>query len=121
LPLYAASAQEIPYGVVFAVIRDDECLFKGVVRDDGEFPGLPPRRSKTTEYLHEAGENLSATVAEWRLMLDRLMDDFLAGIAPVDPKYGRKTCNNSWCELHSLCRLSELEQQPAQAATGMAP
>jgi probable DNA repair protein len=122
LPLYAVSAQEIPFGVVFAVIRDDECLFKGVVRHDGEFPGLPPKRSKTNEFLHEAGENLAATVDQWRLVLNRLMDDFLAGIAPVDPKEGRKTCDNSWCELHSLCRVRELEQHLArsQALTGAA-
>ena len=53
----------------------------------------------------------------------QLMDDFLAGIAPVDPKDGRKTCDNSWCELQSPCRVSELEQHQAQAETmnGEAP
>ena len=123
LPLYAASAQETPFGIVFAVIRDDECLFKGVVRNDGEFPGLPPRRSKTTEYLHEAGENMTATVADWKRVLQRLMDDFLAGIAPIDPKDGNKTCDNSWCELHALCRVRELEQQAqgTGALSGVAP
>ena len=123
LPLYAASAEEIPVGIVFAVIRDDVCLFKGVVRNDGAFPARPPKRSKTTEYLQEAGENLAGTVEEWRRVLNRLMDDFLAGIAPVDPKDGRKTCNNSWCELQSLCRVGELEQHqvPAETMTGRAP
>lgn len=39
------------------------------------------------------------------------MADFLAGEAVVDPKNGRNTCDNSYCELQSLCRIGELEQR----------
>ena len=37
------------------------------------------------------------------------MADFLAGEASIDPKDGTNTCNNSYCDLHSLCRIHELE------------
>jgi hypothetical protein len=50
------------------------------------------------------------TIAGWRQVLHRLMADFLAGKAFVDPKNGRNTCANSYCKLHSLCRIGELEQ-----------
>jgi ATP-dependent helicase/DNAse subunit B len=43
LPLYAISASQTPAAVVFGIIRDDGCLFKGVVKDEGLLPGLPPR------------------------------------------------------------------------------
>ena len=43
------------------------------------------------------------------------MADFLAGRAPVDPLKGRKTCDNSYCELQSLCRIGELELLARQA------
>ena len=110
LPLYAVSSGETPFAVVFAVIRDEECLFKGVVRAEGAFPGLPPRRSRATETLLAAGADMPATVAQWRAVLHGLMAAFLAGEAAVDPKDGRQTCTGTWCELQSLCRIDELER-----------
>jgi probable DNA repair protein len=113
LPLYAVSAEEIPYGVVFAVIRNDECVFRGVVQGEGVFPGLPPKRRSDNAYLHDAGEQMEQTVEDWRQILQDLMADFLAGKADIDPKDGPSTCKKSWCELHALCRINELQ--------GMAP
>jgi probable DNA repair protein len=118
LPLYAISAEETPAAVVFAVIRDDGCLFRGVVREDGIFPGLPPRQNSSNEYLVEAGRQLPSTIVNWRQILQRLMADFLDGEAAIDPKNGRKTCDNSYCDLHSLCRIGELEQMQKQYARG---
>jgi ATP-dependent helicase/DNAse subunit B len=46
------------------------------------------------------------------------MADFLDGEAAIDPKNGRKTCDNSYCDLHSLCRIGELEQMQKQYARG---
>ena len=111
LPLYAISAEKTPGAVVFGIIRDDGCLYKGVVKQGGLLPGLPPRQDSRTSYLVEAGQNMSATIAGWRQILHHLMTDFLAGHAPVDPKAGTRTCDNSYCELHSLCRIGELEQR----------
>lgn len=121
LPLYAVSAGETPYAVVFAVIRDDECLFRGVVRGADAFPGLPPKRSASNAELVDAGEDMPATVAAWREVLHRLMAAFLAGETAVDPKNGRSTCNGSWCELQPLCRVGELERLQADGAGELVP
>jgi probable DNA repair protein len=110
LPLYAISAKETPDAVVFAIIRDDGCRYSGVVRRGGLFPGLPPKETKATQELVDAGHEMPQTIKNWRRVLYRLMADFLAGEAAVDPKNGRNTCDNSYCELHSLCRIGELEQ-----------
>mgnify|MGYP001814883641 FL=1 len=114
LPLYAVSSDEIPYGVVFAVIRNDECQFRGVVQGENVFPGLPPKRRADNAYLHEAGEQMERTVEEWKQTLQDLMADFLAGKADIDPKDGVRTCEKSWCEMHSLCRINELEGASAE-------
>ncbi|MEE4217103.1 MAG: PD-(D/E)XK nuclease family protein, partial [Xanthomonadales bacterium] len=123
LPLYAISADAAPDALVFAVIRDDECVYKGVVRNDRLLPGLPPRRGGNAQLLSDAGENLPETTARWRTVLHRLMADFLAGQSAVDPKDGTATCKNSYCELHSLCRIAELENmaQTTQHQPGARP
>jgi ATP-dependent helicase/DNAse subunit B len=110
LPLYAISAVNTPAAVVFGIIRDDGCLFKGVVKREGLLPGLPPKARKDNQYLIDAGYEMPVTIDNWRQVLHHLMAAFLAGDAPVDPKDGRKTCNSSFCELQSLCRIGELEQ-----------
>jgi ATP-dependent helicase/nuclease subunit B len=110
LPLYAISAEETPAAVVFGIIRDDGCLYKGVVRQPGLLPDLPPKESKANEYLIEAGYNMPETITNWREILHHLMADFLAGKAAIDPKLGTTSCDKSYCELQSLCRIGELEK-----------
>ena len=52
---------------------------------------------------------MSQTIGQWRGILHRLMADFLLGDARIDPKDGIKTCDKSYCDLHALCRVHELE------------
>jgi probable DNA repair protein len=111
LPLYAISADKPPAAMVFGIIRDDGCLYKGVVRQGGLLPGLPPKANKATQELIDAGYEMSETIENWRHILHHLMADFLAGKAAVDPKHDLKTCENSYCELQSLCRIGELDQR----------
>jgi hypothetical protein len=113
LPLYSISAGTRPAAVAFAVLRDDECLYKGLATQEGIFPGLPPKQNQYNRDLIEAGQNMPATVQNWREILHRLMAEFLAGNATIDPKVGRKTCDNSFCEMQPLCRIGELEQVTA--------
>lgn len=110
LPLYAISAETTPAAVAFAVIRDSECLYRGVVTQEGLLPGLPPRGRAANEELIDAGQDMPATTRNWRQILHRLMSEFLSGEAAIDPKNGSKTCENSYCELQPLCRINELEQ-----------
>ena len=72
------------------------------------FPRLPPKATKTTLYLVDAGHEMPETIENWRQVLHRLMADFLAGEAAVDPKGDQKTCEKSYCKLQSLCRVDEL-------------
>ncbi len=111
LPLYAISADKPPAAMVFGIIRDDGCLYKGVVKQGGLLPGLPPKAGKATQELIDAGYEMSNTIENWRQILHRLMADFLAGKAAIDPKHDLKTCENSYCELQSLCRIGELDQR----------
>jgi len=111
LPLYAISAEKTPAAVVFGIVRDDGCGYKGVVKQGGLFPGLPPREGKTNQYLIDAGYEMPETIKNWRQTLHQLMANFLAGEAAIDPKKGLVTCENSYCELQSLCRVGELEQR----------
>jgi probable DNA repair protein len=115
LPLYAISAEKTPAAVAFGIIRDDGCLYKGVVQQGGLLPDLPPKASKANQYLIDAGYEMPKTIETWRQVLHRLMADFLAGKAAVDPKTdhktGQRTCDKSYCELQSLCRVGELVQR----------
>ena len=111
LPLYAITAEETPAAVVFGIIRDDGCSFKGVVTQAELLPGLPPKENNSTRELVEAGQNMPETIENWRQTLHRLMADFLAGNAAIDPKGGTKICEKSYCELQSLCRVGELVKQ----------
>ena len=60
LPLYAISSESVPAGVAFAVLRDDECTFKGVVREAGILPNLPPKPRRNSVDL-EAGRRRDAS------------------------------------------------------------
>ena len=110
LPLYAISAEKTPAAVVFGIIRDDGCSYKGVVTQAGLFPDLPPKETNSTRFLVEAGNQMPETINNWRQVLHHLMADFLSGIADIDPKDGLTTCTKSYCELQSLCRVGELSQ-----------
>jgi len=111
LPLYAISAAKTPAAIVFGIVRDDGCLYKGVVTQAGLLPGLPPKQSKANQELIDAGDAMPETIENWRQVLHKLMADFLAGEAAIDPKHDLKTCENSYCELRSLCRIGELDQR----------
>ena len=77
-------AGNTPAAVAFAVIRDAECIYRGVVTQSGIFPGLPPTRRSTNEDLIEAGLDMPATIDTWRQVLHQLMASFLAGDAAIE-------------------------------------
>ncbi len=116
MPLYAMTASETPaartpVALAFAVIRDEKCEFKGIASESGLLPGLPLKETKANRYLVEAGNDIQVTINNWRSIVHRLMSGFLAGDARVDPKLGLKTCEQTYCQLQSLCRVGELLQR----------
>jgi ATP-dependent helicase/nuclease subunit B len=100
LPLYAAfaMANEPLEGLAFARVRPGDTKFYGRVRTPGALvhPGLDARGKNplTDEQLEE-----------WRRLIERLGEAFVAGEARVDPKDGFKTCEK--CHLQAVCRIYE--------------
>jgi probable DNA repair protein len=121
LPLYAISAEKTPAAVVFGIIRDEDCSFKGVVTQAGLLPGLPPKENNSTRELVEAGQNMPGTIDNWRHILHRLMAGFLTGNAVIDPKGGTRICEKSYCKLQSLCRVGELVQRQIHGRKEVSP
>jgi len=111
LPLYAISAKSTPAALAFGIVRDDGCHYKGVVKQEGLLPDLPPKANTYNQELVDAGLDLAASIENWREVIHRLMANFLAGEAHIDPKLGLKTCENSYCQLRSLCRVNELDKR----------
>ena len=109
-----AGRERAPAAVVYAVIRDDGCEYKGIVRQAGLFPGLP-KSGRSYEYLDDAGQNLPDTTDGWRRVLHGLMADFLDGKAEILPLEGETTCKNAYCELQPLCRIGELQRLQTDA------
>jgi hypothetical protein len=77
--------------VLFAQLRPGDTRFKGRV-EGLEIAGADPV---------DMGEQLES----WKTALERLGDDFRAGIAAPDPKKPEQTCR--YCKLAILCRVAE--------------
>jgi probable DNA repair protein len=108
LPLYAAfalpSGNELG-GLVFAKVRPGDMCFAGKAADaqatiDATLKG-------TSGLVKNA---LSADqLSEWKLVIEQLARDFIAGRADVDPREYPATCER--CGLYALCRIREREEQ----------
>jgi len=108
LPLYAltelAAGHEVA-AIAFAQVRPNELAFKGVSKDDAVLPGVKPvsKHSKAKEH-----GDWQALLEHWRETLTRLAQDFVDGVAPVDPK-SSQSCQ--YCEFDGICRINELQQR----------
>lgn len=117
MPLYAITATVTPSGLAFAIINDEGCEYKGVATDAGILPGLPVKDSAYNRELAAAGADMTLTIANWRAVIHRLMSEFLAGNASIDPKHGLSTCETTYCQLQALCRVGEMVQRQKSAKT----
>jgi ATP-dependent helicase/nuclease subunit B len=109
LPLYAGFA--LPQGrslggLAFAKVRPGEMGFAGKLADAQE----------TLNHNLKGNSGLvknaltPAQVSEWKQAIEQLARDFIAGRADVDPRDYPSTCER--CELSTLCRVREREDQP---------
>ncbi len=105
LPLYSSLALDGDPGkiggLVFAKVRAGEPDFAGKVRD-----------AKTTLRANlRANTNLvkkpldSVQLSQWKLAIENLALDFLAGRSVVNPRAYPDTCE--YCGLQALCRINE--------------
>ncbi len=111
LPAYAvlrqnsASNEKPLAGIAFAGLHPKSVALTVVDSVAGVFPVAPGARSNPRGTL--SPEGLLQQQEEWRTTLTRLAEDFVAGVAVVDPKKGRETCR--YCVQGLLCRVREAE------------
>ena len=67
-------------------------------------------------WLPAEGADAQKCMPEWKRVLEKLATDFLQGRAAVDPKDGKKTCEN--CKLGPLCRIGELRAVEMETGDG---
>ncbi|MDP8979408.1 MAG: PD-(D/E)XK nuclease family protein, partial [Acidobacteriota bacterium] len=96
LPLYCAGSFEPLAGAALVQIQAGTLGFRGILADPGLLPHFKPMKLDT-------GFLLSEQVEEWRRVLAKLADRFVAGDAEVDPK--PNACD--FCKLDALCRVKE--------------
>jgi probable DNA repair protein len=102
LPLYAAYGNvENLSGVVFAKISAGKTGFDGRIRNaQTQLCSHIGAQTSMVKYPYT-----DAMRDEWASVLHNLAEEFLAGVARVDPREP-KVCKQ--CGLHSLCRIAEL-------------
>ena len=104
MPLYAVALSEATNndvsGIAYASVRQNEHKFVELSE-----AGVFRKTTKRTETDQELWEKSRES---WEDVFAQLASDFLAGNAQVNP-IDESTC--SYCELHSMCRLSQLKEQ----------
>jgi ATP-dependent helicase/nuclease subunit B len=111
VPLYTLIQTVAADAVAFAHVRRGDCGFVGLAAHGGVADGVTELAQ--SRYLPDYAD-WPALLAAWRSTLDRLAVAFRSGAAPVDPKKRPITCRN--CDLHTLCRVSELADRGAPIA-----
>jgi ATP-dependent helicase/nuclease subunit B len=102
LPLYLLASDDDIAALAFAQVRVGEMGLKGLARASGSARGVG---APVTQEGETQADAWARNVREWRRVVAALGDDFVAGMARVDPKYGALTCNR--CDLHMLCRIAD--------------
>jgi hypothetical protein len=117
LPLYAAFALPSGHelgGVVFAKVRPGDMCFTGQAAHAQAT--IDPTLNGNSGLVKNA---LTADrLSEWKLAIEQLARDFIAGRADVDPRDYPDTCDR--CGLYALCRIREREDraEPEEEETG---
>jgi hypothetical protein len=98
IPLYAHIVEPAPGALAYAMVSAEKCRFDGVSSPPTAIAGL------------KALEDWPAQLAAWRVVIEGLARDFLAGRAAVDPL--RTAC--ATCHLQAFCRIDELTGRQAR-------
>jgi probable DNA repair protein len=102
LPLYAGFAlDQDPGGLAFAKLRAFDWEFTGSAVDARAslLAGLSKRNALVKDPL------TPEKLREWRMHIESLARDFVAGRSAVDPRDYPKTCER--CGLQTICRIQE--------------
>jgi len=111
LPAYAvlrqnSASEEMPLaGIAFVCLHPRNVELTVVGSLAGIFPVAPGARNNPREKM--SPEALLQKQEDWKTTLTRLAEDFVAGVAVVDPKKRNETCR--YCAQTSLCRIREVD------------
>jgi ATP-dependent helicase/nuclease subunit B len=94
VPLYAIAHARPIGAAAFARVQAGDCEFEGIAQEANALPDV------------ERGD-VATRLAEWKLVFEKLADEFVAGDARVDPKTYPATCE--YCQLEALCRIAPAE------------
>ncbi|MFU8832982.1 MAG: PD-(D/E)XK nuclease family protein, partial [Wenzhouxiangella sp.] len=103
LPAYAVSMNPAPTAISFARLRPESLVFDGLAEVDAGMSGVEVIGQIRRAPFRET-ESWQALLADWKLSLEALADNFQQGRAAVDP---RKPEVCRYCHLMSLCRIHE--------------
>jgi probable DNA repair protein len=105
VPLYCVTSSQTVAAAAFVWLHKPKAKFKGLGGEE-----LGPM----DKMLGHKNKPFSRVVEEWRSALERLGQDFRAGMAAVDPKDG--ACD--FCQVTAFCRTLEAAEEPQVAAAG---
>jgi len=101
LPLYSLAHGENTSAIAFGQVHPDDMGLLGVSKKNIEIKSI-----KILPELNYATANLwNEQLQQWQTVLENLGNQFLNGIAHVDPKDINTVCDN--CQLHTFCRVHE--------------
>ncbi|MFV0279041.1 MAG: PD-(D/E)XK nuclease family protein, partial [Parahaliea sp.] len=105
LPLYGVVSEGAVQALAFAQVRPRACAYRGLGRSE-VVAGVSADIGKATRGKADI-DNWPDLLAAWRVTLEGLADDFVAGRAEVDPLNGN-SC--TWCGLQALCRIDAMAE-----------
>ncbi|ROS00004.1 putative DNA repair protein [Sinobacterium caligoides] len=106
LPLYVCALEgQVPRvsSVLFGQVKLAACEYRGVSEHEAMAGVSLDNGNKA---VVEQGDDWPSLVASWKQNLSALANDFLHGVATVDPKQA-DTC--TYCDLGRLCRIAEVK------------
>jgi len=110
LPLYATvlTDEKTTIGaLLYAQIKTAECQFAGVVENREQVSQIKNNFNEE-KFLDTEATSLEEQIVVWRNDLTHLLEEYISGQSAVSPK-DDKVCR--YCDLHGLCRISEMSQR----------
>lgn len=107
LPLYAmvlADQQQTVGALLYGRVKNFECQFVGIADDSKLVSGV----KKDISDDKDRPASLAEQISQWRTDLQNLMQQYLNGESAVTPR-DEQVC--TYCDLHGLCRISEMSQR----------
>ena len=119
LPLYFSTADEAISVLAFARVKRGErgktFGFEGLSAVADLLPDVLPIEERT-KLKKQGYDSWDVLTDEWERALTALANDFMAGVATVDPKNAGVTCKQ--CDLHGLCRIAERGRYASETVEG---